>query len=122
PPRGARATPGAVAPPDDNQVADVEAPIPADDHPRTGPEERPRDEELAPPLEHGHARARGGRRSRRRHRTDAATVRSATAKAPSARERGLFEASTSGGIPAPSRTPPPPRLRPLGVKYSPTVM
>ena len=28
----------------------------------------------------------------------------------------------SGVMPAPRRTPPPPRLRPVGVKYSPTVM
>ena len=28
----------------------------------------------------------------------------------------------SGVMPAPLRTPPPPRLRPDGVKYSPTVM
>ena len=35
---------------------------------------------------------------------------------------GLSGALTSGVMPAPGLTPPPPRLRPLGVKYSPTVM
>src|SRR5262249_12096007 len=35
---------------------------------------------------------------------------------------GLSLAFTSGVTPAPRLTPPPPRLRPLGRKYSPTVM
>ena len=35
---------------------------------------------------------------------------------------GSSLASTSGWMPAPCLTPPPPRLRPLGRKYSPTVM
>ena len=38
-----------------------------------------------------------------------------------ARVRGLSCAGTFGLMPSPRRSPPPPRLRPLGVKYSPTV-
>ena len=39
-----------------------------------------------------------------------------------ARSSGSSDAVMSGVMPAPLRTPPPPRLRPDGVKYSPTVM
>ena len=71
------------------------------------------------------ARTRGPRRRlaarlRAAHLTLAASVLSATA-----RPWGVstpWATSTSGVMPAPCLTPPPPRLRPLGVKYSPTVM
>src|SRR5439155_7830314 len=59
-------------------------------------------------------------RSRSLHRTFPARARSATFR-PCAvsTPRGT---TTSGVMPAPCLTPPPPRLRPSGVKYSPTVM
>src|SRR6185437_14972843 len=97
------------------------------------------DQELAVALEHRDPRAArtvgtprapaGGRaisaagahRPGRAHRASAATVFSATPNAVSTLAPGLVLALTSGEMPAPSLTPPPPRLCPLGVKYSPTV-
>src|SRR5439155_22440584 len=61
-----------------------------------------------------------GARARALHRTFAARVLSATR-----RPRWVstpLGTRTSGAMPAPCLTPPPPRLRPLGVKYSPTVL
>ena len=83
-------------------------------------------------LEHRHDRSAGGGAAlapvRRlaalalgaAHPTFAASVLSATCR-PAGVSTPLGTC-TSGVIPAPCLTPPPPRLRPLGVKYSPTVM
>src|ERR1700729_1480790 len=58
--------------------------------------------------------------ARRAHLTLASSVCSATSRAWSLST--WLCTRTSGVMPAPSLTPPPPRLRPLGVKYSPTVI
>src|SRR5439155_22526844 len=77
--------------------------------------------EAAPLLDHAH---QGGAPASRAHRRRAsrASRRSALSRASSRLVTGRSAARTPGWTPAPRRTPPPPRFRPLGVKYSPTVM
>src|ERR1700674_2588633 len=58
-------------------------------------------------------------RSQISHFTFAASVLSATARP--CPVSTPWDTGTSGVMPVPCLTPPPPRLRPLGVKYSPTV-
>ena len=85
----------------------------------------------APALEERLARrgtARAAPARRRRRRAPALTAASpasarARRRAPRrARSRASSRRATSGLMPAPCLTPPPPRLRPLGRKYWPTVM
>ena len=109
---------------------------PVDVHPPPAGEEGLGGEEAAAPLEHRDDR-RGAAASSSAERAGCggtrlaagahvcwrATVLTATSSA-SSRSWVLVSSSalTSGWMPAPCLTPPPPRLRPLGVKYSPTVM
>src|SRR5262249_12103537 len=95
-------------------------------HPAPAGEERRRGEEAPALLQHrddGRRAAAMGRRAVALfHDFSFTTVRSAASSASSRLVFGLSSASTLGLMPAPCLTPPPPRLRPLGRKYSPTVM
>src|SRR3954452_16148336 len=83
-------------------------------------EEGRRRETAAALVEHGDDRR--GPALRAAHAWPCATVFSATPRASSRLVARSSRARTSGVMPAPFFGPPPPRLRPLGVKYSPTVM
>ncbi len=78
-------------------------------------EERDPDEEPAALLQHRDGAASSPDSS-------PASTRSARSSPSSRGVFGLSFARTSGCRPAPGFTPPPPRLRPLGVKYCPAVM
>src|SRR5207248_3332280 len=93
----------------DHQVAHVGLAVSADNESGTGLEERLGDQELPLPRQQCDARRGAGVADRDAHLRLAATVRSATASAVSARARGSVTAWISGLIPAPLRTPPPPR-------------